>query len=45
MSIFRWAYDEEKCEGDFCCGDCDYCRKAEQKNEDEGEEDERAASD
>ena len=30
MSIFRWAYKPEKCEGDFCPGDCDYCRKAEE---------------
>ena len=41
MSIFRWAYDEKKCEGDICPGDCDYCRKAEQKNDDEGDDQEQ----
>ena len=25
MSVNKWAYDPEKCEGRFCCGDCDYC--------------------
>jgi hypothetical protein len=29
MSISKWAYDPDKCDGDFCCGDCDRCQKAE----------------
>lgn len=28
MSVHRWAYEEWKCEGDFCIGDCDLCQKA-----------------
>jgi len=35
MSVFRWAYDPKKCDGDYCCGDCDNCRKAEQEEDDE----------
>jgi hypothetical protein len=29
MSVSKWAYIPEKCDGDFCPGDCDYCGKAE----------------
>lgn len=29
MSVSKWAYDPEKCDGDFCVGDCDLCPKAE----------------
>jgi hypothetical protein len=25
MSVFKWAYDPERCDGRFCCGDCDEC--------------------
>jgi len=25
MSVDKWAYDPEKCDGRPCCGDCDYC--------------------
>ena len=28
MSVSKWAYTPEKCDGDFCPGDCDYCSKA-----------------
>jgi len=35
MSVFRWAYDPQKCDGDRCPGDCDNCPKAEQKEDDE----------
>lgn len=24
-----WAYTPEKCDGDYCPGDCDYCHKVE----------------
>ena len=27
MSISKWAYVPERCDGDVCCGDCDYCPK------------------
>lgn len=27
MSVFKWAYDPDYCDGDICIGDCDYCRK------------------
>ena len=41
MSVFRWSYSEEKCEGDFCCGDCDYCpKKGDDQDEDDGGESE-----
>lgn len=27
MSCDKWAYDPEKCDDTFCCGDCDLCAK------------------
>lgn len=30
MSISKWAYTPEKCDGDYCFGDCDFCPKAEE---------------
>lgn len=30
MSCSKWAYIPSKCDGDFCPGDCDLCRKAEE---------------
>lgn len=33
MSCSKWAYEPEKCDYDYCPGDCDFCSKA-----DEGEE-------
>ena len=35
MSVSKWAYKPEKCDGDYCCGDCDYCNKAEDEEEPE----------
>ena len=29
MSCSKWAYEPEKCDGDYCVGDCDLCKKAE----------------
>ena len=29
MSVRKWAYEPWKCEGDYCPGACDFCRKAE----------------
>lgn len=28
MSVSMWCYTPEKCDGDYCRGDCDNCRKA-----------------
>ena len=28
MSVSKWAYTPEKCDGDFCPGACDNCGKA-----------------
>ena len=28
MSVSKWAYSPEKCDGDYCPGDCDFCSKA-----------------
>ncbi len=25
MSVSLWAYEPEKCDGDFCPGECDIC--------------------
>ena len=36
MSVSKWAYTPEKCDGKPCCGDCDYCPlKYEDESEDE----------
>ena len=29
MSVSKWAYDPDKCDGDLCPGDCDMCSKTE----------------
>ena len=41
MSVSKWAYKPEKCEGEFCPGDCDICYKAKRNIEEEDEDDER----
>ena len=28
MSASKWAYTPEKCDGEPCVGDCDFCPKA-----------------
>ena len=33
MSVSKWAYSPEKCDGDFCIGDCDLCNKTEDKDD------------
>lgn len=30
MSVSKWAYKPEKCDGGFCPGDCDHCGKADE---------------
>ena len=27
MSVSLWAYDPDRCDGDFCPGDCQFCSK------------------
>lgn len=27
MSVSKWDYKPKKCDGDYCCGDCDLCDK------------------
>ena len=34
MSCSKWSYTPERCDGDFCVGDCDYCSKADIDNND-----------
>lgn len=31
MSVSKYMYSPEKCDGDFCPGDCDRCSKAEEE--------------
>lgn len=33
MSVSKWAYDPDRCDGDFCPGDCDDCHKKEDEDE------------
>ena len=38
MSCDMWAYEPDKCDGQPCPGDCDFCSRAEQgEDEDEDE--------
>lgn len=37
MSVSKWAYTPEKCDGQQCYGDCDFCPL---RYEDEEEEEE-----
>ena len=30
MSVRKWAYTPEVCDGDICVGDCDLCNKAQE---------------
>ena len=34
-----WAYDSDRCDGDFCPMNCDNCPKADRDDEDDGEND------
>ena len=38
MSTDKWAYDPERCDGHYCCGDCDNCMLDDLMDEDEQEE-------
>ena len=36
MSVSLWRYNPEQCDGDSdCCGDCDYCNKEIESEEEE----------
>ena len=35
MSGSRWRYKPEKCDGDFCPGECDKCPKCWEDEEDD----------
>lgn len=32
MSVSKWSYEPEKCDGDYCSGDCDFCDKGAEIN-------------
>lgn len=38
MSVSKWAYTPEKCDGDVCPQDCDHCSKRWEDEEDEEDE-------
>ena len=38
MSVSKWAYEPEKCDGDYCPGDCDLCSKADKDDDEEEQE-------
>lgn len=33
MSVSKWAYEPDKCNGQPCVGECDLCPKAEEVEE------------
>ena len=35
MSVSKWAYTPEKCDGKPCVGDCDLCSKAYEDDDEE----------
>jgi len=35
MSVSKHAYEPEKCDGQKCVGDCDFCDKAEESEEED----------
>lgn len=37
MSVSKWRYSPEKCDGDFCPGDCDGCPKCWEDADDDEE--------
>ena len=39
MSVSKWAYEPEMCDGEFCIGDCDLCSKWKNIDEEEDESD------
>ena len=45
MSVSKWAYTPEKCDGDYCYGDCDNCPKANEDEEGDDDMDETTICD
>lgn len=39
MSVSKYAYEEWKCGGEYCCGDCDHCYKRDLQKPKEIEQD------
>lgn len=35
MSVSLWDYSPEKCDGDYCPGDCDMCSKCGESEDEE----------
>ena len=35
MSVSKWNYDPERCDGRLCPGDCDYCSWMDDTEDDE----------
>lgn len=35
MSVSKWNYEPDKCDGHYCPGDCDLCSIEEEREEDE----------
>ena len=35
MSCSKWSYEPDKCDGDFCIGECDDCPKCYVDEEDD----------
>jgi len=35
MSVSKWAYNPQVCDGDYCYGECDVCPKREEALEEE----------
>jgi len=44
MSTWKWRYSPEKCDNDFCPGDCDNCPKCWEDEEEETDEDEEGTA-
>ena len=38
MSCSLWAYNSDKCDGDFCPMNCDICGKADSEEEEDEED-------
>ena len=38
MSVSKWAYDPDRCDGQPCPGDCDFCHLWQDGGDDEDEE-------
>ena len=34
MSVSKWAYEPEKCDGHCCTGDCDLCPLKDEEDDD-----------